>query len=77
MTDEIVFDNFLITDDLEISKAFTADTWDIKSYEERAATSAGVSVIFLIWNYVIFYYVEFYVQSNTCDKTFIYDNFCK
>ncbi|XP_025086244.1 LOW QUALITY PROTEIN: calnexin-like [Pomacea canaliculata] len=41
MTDEIVFDNFLITDDLEISKAFTADTWDIKSYEERAATSAG------------------------------------
>lgn len=48
MTDEIVFDNFLITDDLEISKAFTADTWDIKSYEERAATSAGVSVIFLI-----------------------------
>lgn len=41
MNDEILFDNFLITDELEVARAFSADSWEIKSNEERAASSAG------------------------------------
>lgn len=45
MSDEIVFDNFLITDDPEVARVFALDSWDIKSNQERAASSAGVSLL--------------------------------
>ncbi|KAL8617206.1 hypothetical protein ACOMHN_014376 [Nucella lapillus] len=41
MSDDILFDNFLITDDLEVAGEFAAASWEIKSNEERAASSAG------------------------------------
>lgn len=41
MSDEILFDNFLITDDLKVAEEFAAASWEIKSNEERAASSAG------------------------------------
>nr|KAG5692180.1 hypothetical protein BaRGS_008726 [Batillaria attramentaria] len=41
MSDDILFDNFLITDDLDVASDFAADSWEIKSNEERAASSAG------------------------------------
>lgn len=44
MSDEILFDNFIMTDDLEVAKEFAAASWDIKSNEERAASSAGVFI---------------------------------
>lgn len=45
MSDEIIFDNFLITDDTNVASDYAIITWDIKSTEERAASSAGG-----IWN---------------------------
>ncbi|XP_070198494.1 calnexin-like isoform X2 [Littorina saxatilis] len=44
MSDEILFDNFIMTDDLEVAKEFAAASWDIKSNEERAASSAGRTI---------------------------------
>jgi hypothetical protein len=44
MTDDIVFDNFLIADSLDVANDYAADSWDIKSSEERASSSAGVSL---------------------------------
>ena len=42
MSDDILFDNFLITDDLQVAEEYAAISWEIKSNEERAASSAGV-----------------------------------
>ncbi|XP_052078565.1 calnexin-like isoform X1 [Mytilus californianus] len=38
MTDEIVFDNFLITDDKAVSSSYTAQTWEIKSAQEKVVS---------------------------------------
>ena len=43
MSDDIVFDNFLISDDEDVANDFAVNSWDIKNVEERAASSAGVS----------------------------------
>ena len=42
MSDDILFDNFLITDDPQVAEEYAAISWEIKSNEERAASSAGV-----------------------------------
>ncbi|KAH9489037.1 hypothetical protein Btru_039681 [Bulinus truncatus] len=41
MTDDIVFDNFLITDNESVVDHFTSITWEVKSIQERAAGSTG------------------------------------
>ncbi|XP_063413598.1 calnexin-like isoform X1 [Mytilus trossulus] len=38
MTDDIVFDNFLITDDKAVSSSYTAQTWEIKSAQEKVVS---------------------------------------
>ena len=42
MTDEIVFDNFIITDDRQLHETWVEQTWVKKSAAE-ASTSGGVS----------------------------------
>lgn len=42
MTDEIVFDNFLVTDDKVVAEKWTEQTFQIKSAAEKAS-SGGVS----------------------------------
>ncbi|GFS20500.1 calnexin-like protein [Elysia marginata] len=41
MTDNIVFDNFIIADNFSVVDDFTAITWEMKNLQERAADSAG------------------------------------
>lgn len=42
MSDDIVFDNFIIGDDKSIIDQWTADTWEIKHALEMAGGSSGV-----------------------------------
>lgn len=45
MNDDIVFDNFIITDDRAVAEAWAADTWSIKSESEKAkAKASSVSI---------------------------------
>ncbi|OWF46265.1 calnexin-like isoform X2 [Mizuhopecten yessoensis] len=44
MNDDIVFDNFLITDDKSVAEQWAAQTWEIKSAQEKAKSS-GRSVV--------------------------------
>ncbi|CAL1545287.1 unnamed protein product [Lymnaea stagnalis] len=41
MTDDILFDNFLVADNESVVEEFTALTWELKSIQERAAASTG------------------------------------
>ncbi|BFZ14594.1 hypothetical protein BsWGS_17633 [Bradybaena similaris] len=41
MTEDIVFDNFVVADNLSVVEEITAMTWEVKSMQERAASSAG------------------------------------
>ncbi|XP_067663080.1 calnexin-like isoform X1 [Haliotis asinina] len=41
MSDGIVFDNFLITDDRIVAEQYAEQTWVLKNIEERASSSAG------------------------------------
>ena len=43
MTDEIVFDNFIITDDKSVASSYAEQTWQIKSSQEKAV-SGGVNL---------------------------------
>ena len=43
MTDNIVFDNFIISDNFTVVEDFAAITWEMKNLQERAAESTGVS----------------------------------
>ncbi|XP_076446749.1 calnexin-like isoform X2 [Babylonia areolata] len=45
MSDDIMFDNFLIADDIKVAEEFAAASWEIKSNEERAASSAGRTIV--------------------------------
>ncbi|ESO88512.1 hypothetical protein LOTGIDRAFT_219285 [Lottia gigantea] len=45
MTDDIVFDNFLITDDLDVAQTWSQSSWVIKNMEEKAS-SGGLSSIY-------------------------------
>ena len=44
MSDEIVFDNFIITDDKVVASSYASQTWEIKSSQEKAV-SGGRSVV--------------------------------
>jgi len=44
MSDQILFDNFIVTDSREVLDAWTADTWTIKHMEEKRGAS-GKSVV--------------------------------
>ena len=41
MTDEIVFDNFIITDDKSVASSYAEQTWQVKSTQEKTV-SGGV-----------------------------------
>ena len=43
MSDDIIFDNFIITDDRSVAEQWAKDSWGMKSVEERAGITAGVS----------------------------------
>uniref|UniRef100_A0A0B7AZQ2 Calnexin n=1 Tax=Arion vulgaris TaxID=1028688 RepID=A0A0B7AZQ2_9EUPU len=45
MTDDIVFDNFIISDNATIVEEFTAITWETKNIQEKSSSSAGQSII--------------------------------
>lgn len=45
MTEDIVFDNFVVADNLSVVEEITAMTWEVKSMQERASSSAGVSTL--------------------------------
>lgn len=45
MSDEIIFDNFIITDDKAVADQWAADTWSIKHKQEKAGNSASRSVV--------------------------------
>ena len=44
MNDNIAFDNFLITDDPEVAKKWTDDTWEIKKAQQIAPSGSVCSV---------------------------------
>ena len=44
MSDEIIFDNFIITDDKTVADQWAADTWGIKRKQEKAGNSASVFI---------------------------------
>ncbi len=45
MTDGILFDNFILTDDRDVAQHYAEQTWAVKQVEERASSS-GVSIYF-------------------------------
>jgi calnexin len=45
MTNEIYFDNFLITDDVEVAAQFAKDTWVVKKKLEDAASSRSADSV--------------------------------
>ncbi|XP_059151798.1 calnexin-like isoform X2 [Physella acuta] len=45
MTDDILFDNFIIADNETVINELTALTWEVKSVQERAAASTGQSIM--------------------------------
>ncbi|XP_064608044.1 calnexin-like [Liolophura sinensis] len=45
MTEDIIFDNFLVTDDKAIADEWAADTWEVKQSEERALIASGKSLV--------------------------------
>jgi hypothetical protein len=47
MTDEIVFDNFIVTDDKDVHSRWVEQTWERKSVAE-ASKGAGVNISKLI-----------------------------
>ena len=44
MSDDILFDNFIITDDKTVADEWAADTWELKRVQELAGSSSGVSI---------------------------------
>ncbi|XP_060080929.1 calnexin-like isoform X2 [Ylistrum balloti] len=42
MNDDIVFDNFLITDDKSVAEQWAVETWEIKSVQEKAKSGRSV-----------------------------------
>ena len=44
MSDNILFDNFIITDDRSVASAWAQDTWVI-THDEEVAASGGVSFL--------------------------------
>ncbi|XP_041358339.1 calnexin-like isoform X2 [Gigantopelta aegis] len=50
MSDNIIFDNFIITDDRAVAEQWARDSWGMKSVEERASLTAGNSVMQAIKN---------------------------
>lgn len=47
MSDDIVFDNFLITDDRVVAETWATESWEIKRVQERG--SSGVSYWLLLF----------------------------
>jgi calnexin len=45
MTDEILFDNFIIADNVTVVEDFTTSTWEMKSFQERSSSSTGQSIL--------------------------------
>jgi len=45
MSDEIMFDNFIITDDKVVADEWAADTWELKRVQELAESGSGRSVV--------------------------------
>ena len=43
MTEDIVFDNFIVTDDKSVASSYASQTWEIKSAQEKAV-SGGVCI---------------------------------
>ena len=43
MSNDIYFDNFIITDSKEVADEWAADTWELKHSQEMLASSSGVS----------------------------------
>lgn len=44
MSDNILFDNFIITDDKEVADNYAADSWELKHFQELSGGGSGVSV---------------------------------
>ena len=40
MSDNIAFDNFLVTDNLKVAEKWTEDTWEIKKAQQMAPGGA-------------------------------------
>ena len=55
MSDEIVFDNFIITDDKVVASSYASQTWEIKSSQEKAV-SGGVNTFY--------FNTQYYVENN-------------
>ena len=44
MSDDIVFDNFIIADSKSMADSWAADTWEVKRLQELSSGSSGVSI---------------------------------
>ena len=73
MSDEIVFDNFIITDDKAVASSYASQTWEIKSSQEKAV-SGGVNTFYFNTRYYVekkrptknWYYVEKKRSTKSC-----------
>lgn len=61
MSDEIVFDNFIITDDKVVASSYASQTWEIKSSQEKAV-SGGVNTFYFNTRY----YIEKKRSTKSC-----------
>ena len=42
MSDGIIFDNFIVTDDKEVADQYAADSWELKHFQELSGGGSGV-----------------------------------
>lgn len=47
MSNEIYFDNFIVTDDRDVADKWAADTWELKHEQELLSSPSGVCGIFI------------------------------
>jgi len=69
MTNDIMFDNFIISDNETVVAEWTAQTWEVKSSVERAAAGGGVSadVVAECFDCREFKAKEFVYQTRYCN----------
>ena len=49
MSDNIMFDNFLITDSKDVADQFAADSWEVKHAQEMMGSGSGVGARFVLF----------------------------
>jgi len=71
MSNDILFDNFIITDNKRVADLWAADSWQLKNSEESAATVSPVLLLYTCWarkklSSECMHLVHFMTQDTVC-----------